>query len=993
MDLSDPSTICDLNSKYIQCADFGFRQGVSVLDLGFGISTLAYLPTSWVNLPLGQLDIGDAILLYPNFWHDVSSVSLSGLRITGYPQSNDYSNFWDVSNNGPINLDMDGPSFDFPERLFTSNLGTLRVTTSYVGYNYYFPSDLSSNSRLYTVIAAFRTNQWPPANRFPELRIFMLFDSTVPSTILTIDDFDLYPKLTAITFSTGISNAMKNPVQPFPLSILRAQKLNSLEMDHNYITSNQILHFNQTNIDIIIKSTSLFENLNYPMITGTNIRSLTINSDDLTFSKLDLFQLNAKVITFGKNFYGNKNNFNAPLPIGNYSTFSSITIKDSNINGQVPSQTCQIRDGILNLALNPINSLPSCYLCETISKASYFSGLIGGLPQPSCPGIIVELEAEPAIPTSGGTITIKGMDLGWKLYMENSTLEFPGQSILLGNEKFGLIRSNGTGVENPVVIKFHAQDYSSDQFNYQINYKYLPPNIQVATIQSIDNQLQLNGSNFGSVPSVVVLKIANGIVIPSTVDHLQIVVPNIQSIIPKFIDTIFSIDLNVNGQNDYFIFDNLESDPIFIPPYPKFTQHGGIVEFYGKHLTFDYSIVEFQVGSKLCNLLNINSTFIQCELPEDLEIGYIEMKLTIANYTFIDYITVFNNTVDGDSSSSSSIEPCVPVPNGYCDGGILKCNPPWQGKNCSSTTVVIPPDGNNPGSPNQGGNHTTELPNGEEVEFSKLISIVNLNELNLSGEIIRQYNFSQWNLTVISTNPFQYQYSTDIQSSNITKTTITVTIEYFETSKSIEFVYNKFIEFPANSLKYSIEMSEYKFLQKTNTLQLIMSASITQSNSDGQSCSAKEFGEISGTEFQYIKLQVNNLSLQGRFITYALIDKQLRTVSNVLLDENQNQTLSVQSQAYIGINIPFYYKYCLLDPDFSVLLDLDSPASSQVNSYCDEKSNEKDKLTKAQLAGIIVGSVVIFSAIVIGTVGIIYKKYKNSKELANFKQKLEKINK
>ncbi|KAF2070664.1 hypothetical protein CYY_008009, partial [Polysphondylium violaceum] len=74
---------------------------------------------------------------------------------------------------------------------------------------------------------------------------------------------------------------------------------------------------------------------------------------------------------------------------------------------------------------------------------------------------------------------------------------------------------------------------------------------------------------------------------------------------------------------------------------------------------------------------------------------------------------------------------------------------------------------------------------------------------------------------------------------------------------------------------------------------------------------------------------------------------------------------STSDQSYIGLNIPYYTKYALLDPDFSVLIEQNT-ARDQANSIC---TNESKKLTTAQIAGIAVGGAVF---LFIGGAAIIY---------------------
>ncbi|EAL62270.1 hypothetical protein DDB_G0290287 [Dictyostelium discoideum AX4] len=87
-----------------------------------------------------------------------------------------------------------------------------------------------------------------------------------------------------------------------------------------------------------------------------------------------------------------------------------------------------------------------------------------------------------------------------------------------------------------------------------------------------------------------------------------------------------------------------------------------------------------------------------------------------------------------------------------------------------------------------------------------------------------------------------------------------------------------------SSIKYTIEISEYKFSSNLNQLQLVMTASLSV-NKTNDICSNKEFSETSsGDDSNYLKIQIDDHSLYGRFIKRALIDSIPRPIDNVPLD-------------------------------------------------------------------------------------------------------------
>ncbi|EGC33716.1 hypothetical protein DICPUDRAFT_21416, partial [Dictyostelium purpureum] len=190
--------------------------------------------------------------------------------------------------------------------------------------------------------------------------------------------------------------------------------------------------------------------------------------------------------------------------------------------------------------------------------------------------------------------------------------------------------------------------------------------------------------------------------------------------------------------------------------------------------------------------------------------------------------------------------------------------------------------------------------------------------------------FDKWNYTKINNSTSEYKTILG----NIVN--ITTTIQWFEKMTNISFANQNLIMNPS-SLKYTIEIKKYPFESPLNHLQLILSAEL-ESNNDG-SCSEKDFGETStGDNSDYIKIQIDKVSLYGRFIKRGIIDSKISPVTNTLLDSDLNsiQTNS-KSQSYVGINVNYFNERVYLDPDFSVLLNGNSVSNSK--SIC--KSNNK----------------------------------------------------
>ncbi|EFA82001.1 carbohydrate-binding domain-containing protein [Heterostelium album PN500] len=141
-----------------------------------------------------------------------------------------------------------------------------------------------------------------------------------------------------------------------------------------------------------------------------------------------------------------------------------------------------------------------------------------------------------------------------------------------------------------------------------------------------------------------------------------------------------------------------------------------------------------------------------------------------------------------------------------------------------------------------------------------------------------------------------YRYTNEIPL----VTNVSVNIEYFTKETEITFANKELIMLPS-TIKYTINLSTFNFTSKLNTLQLVMSATIGTSSS---SCSLKSFNNDT-KNIQWIKLNIDQQSLYGKFLDVAEIDGFTTIISNTLLDsEFETKDTSSQLQTYIGINIP-----------------------------------------------------------------------------------------
>jgi len=358
-----------------------------------------------------------------------------------------------------------------------------------------------------------------------------------------------------------------------------------------------------------------------------------------------------------------------------------------------------------------------------------------------------------------------------------------------------------------------------------------------------------------------------------------------------------------------------------------------------------------------------------------------------------------SSSTQSSSSSSSEVIPtsspnkclndCGGELQGKCSSAGCICYSPWTGIDCTSKVIIIPTPTINNTIPSTNISIPGTNNNDEKKVFTGLISLVELQELNQNGEKVYGYPFTQWTWSNISTpeEPIKYLYSTDILNQlDQTTTTVNVSIQYFDKEQTITFA-GEILNMNQFSIKYSINITSYSFTSSFNQLELIMRVSLESPIDQG--CSLLESGNTTTTNSEYIKLQINDHSLYGRFIKRGIIDGRISSISNQILSNyNSNQFNNIQS--YIGIGIRSYKTLAQLDPDFSVLIDQRPATSTSTSSICVTPSSKK--LTTGQLAGIIIGSIGFAAVIVTSVVYYFYKKRKDAQFKNNVVNKLKNFN-
>ncbi|KAM9957208.1 hypothetical protein ACTFIW_008949 [Dictyostelium discoideum] len=474
-------------------------------------------------------------------------------------------------------------------------------------------------------------------------------------------------------------------------------------------------------------------------------------------------------------------------------------------------------------------------------------------------------------------------------------------------------------------------------------------------------------------------------------------------------------------QQDWFVSTDFSFNIPIITSVSEFTNKDSTLFIFGKNFrTVDTAIISISNGSVI-NLKTITKTYSSFIKLADVPFIDIPFKLYLldsnqinikSNELLINPI-VYNFNYSGPTyTPEPTLQPtesplptnppqkCLGNPEcggknkGYCQSGFgCICYSPWYGVDCTSKIIIVPTPQTNTSQP------TVEIPitggggqgtNSTELLFKSLVTLVSIRELNFKGEVIKTFPFDKWVFDEIDLTTGRYNTSIVSQNINDIKTTnITTIIQWFNSSKNITFAGQE-LQMNPSSVKFTIEIENYVFSSALNNLELVMFASILSTDESDDFCSLKQFGNTTnGDNSNYIKLQVQDHSMYGRFIKRAVVDGNIAGIENTLLDEFQNtiaESTSHSTQTFIGIRIPHFKNKVIIDPDFFVLLD--SESASGENSIC-SKSNG---LSASKIAGIVIGSVCFVAIIVISVVYVFIKNKSSKKFKKQIQSKLNQLN-
>ncbi|KAN0038876.1 hypothetical protein ACTA71_001068 [Dictyostelium dimigraforme] len=380
-------------------------------------------------------------------------------------------------------------------------------------------------------------------------------------------------------------------------------------------------------------------------------------------------------------------------------------------------------------------------------------------------------------------------------------------------------------------------------------------------------------------------------------------------------------------------------------------ESGGIVllnGYFGNQHT-DLSVL---IGGQSCSISTSSPPTIS------------NITCSIGPGTGIKNITVIQNTVSWFSKSmfqyynENYLCPSDCSNHGTCNSktGICSCSGDWSGFDCSSKS-------------NQQTNTTIDngslILNNQDTIYS--ISIYKLIEIDLSGNIVKEFNFSNtlsWDKSIVNdqtTNSKIIKYNKQINYDVTLSISTNITLTFEEVNQTGERTFAGInFQLEKGSVKLTISIINYPYKSYLNSLQLLLKSNTTNNGNTGcgdDNDTNLEKSQSQNSQLDYITIKKVDKVLKGRFINRVISDNRSTFISSSI-----NQSQSSPNEVIVTFDLPHCTKECLLDPDFSVLVDPD------FSNSCGTSSSRKWVIPVAVVVSV-VGALVLALIVV-----MVYKK-------------------
>eukprot|EP01132_Coremiostelium_polycephalum_P000604 gene604-752_t len=639
---------------------------------------------------------------------------------------------------------------------------------------------------------------------------------------------------------------------------------------------------------------------------------------------------------------------------------NSLNISNVNLKG-IPNDLCKFRGSSLDATNNFIQSIPNCMKCEPFKfTSSMFAGnsptiTVPTTPDPlTCNRIIYDARVDiRAFGTNGGYMDIRGSMLGWGDYISSP---FPF-NVIIPNQRIRLTMPEGTGYN-------HVLTMTMTPLNIQVSFDYTYPSPTVSEYFYVpsNSSLIFIGENFGKWPERVKYKFLQDPQFSATVQSVNHTKLSLNVLGGKLVPAYAYLSyLEVDGQDIQGHIFYLEGDvelhnATLAPP------QGGIVTIFGKNFgmnTKDIAKLYVDGVDISPDIINVDNQKIVCTVPSGN--GSVSVEVSIIGYWAYkaDLLTY-----------KEAVEPikCPGNPEcsekGTCVNGKCFCNDGWSGEICdyaqTESNVTI---GENPNPVITSKNLTAE-----NITFGFFVR--SILEINGTNSVVKEHFFSSWNLTESSDSRWVFL-------NNETTAQINCTLEYFKEPKTRRFA-NMDLNIAANSLKLSVNISGWQYLQTTNHLSLTIESYVkyTTSQCIDDETNVTTDGDINS--LNYIQIQRNNQVFYGRFLDRVECGGRA-SISKSSIYQKTNDSIIIK------ISMPSNCPQAYVDPDFSLLIN---PKKDPTSDNCGKTEKDDNKI---MIIAVSVVAGVIGAAIIVGSVLFIRMRIQKRKDSIDLDRKLKKL--
>ncbi|KAK5581309.1 hypothetical protein RB653_001340 [Dictyostelium firmibasis] len=885
---------------------------------------------------LKKIDLDNcSILKFPLFFQDVTTLYMNDIEFLGdiYLSSFrklhffklTYSSGEKMSNYQFLTSDENNGTFIFEEFVLTVN-----NIVYYPVYTY---------SKLTLILGKYFDQE-----SFNQIRNTTIFE-------LKIVDVGYFNKQITIPFFT-------EPISRIKSVYLQALQFNTLD--------NEFMNFNGTVVSglVINNCSGILNSMNDLKIFIGPIKYLTINYSNLKkipFFYKDLYSINLS-----------NNQISGVLPdLKEPETIDQVVDLDMSnnfINGTIPPNYC-FHDFILTNN-NMVGDIPMCIVCNLNDSftrkridgnnfKNYISGSTNGFPP--CSG--VSFTSNPIYSSGSGILLIYGKNFGWqpKNSSQQTIDSTPDLKITVNvpNKVLNAFGYSNAIWEQLVITNFTSNlHFKIPNINTTLKIDILPPTVNFVLVNPYANlgyQFYILGygtSTFGYYSNVtfdnyecIIISLATG--------SIKCVVYQPQMPEKTYKITIFNNQTKLTGTSLY----KLERLYPFIISVNPSTEKGGLISLYGSfgpNVTF----VSVIIGDQTCQNVTFDSSLIQCTIGPGTGVHSVYIKVNDVNWIGNNLFTflVKDPGCPGDNKQCNG--------NGDCISGICFCYKGFGGIKCSNvleTQVDV----------KKNDTLTEMIKNGYSFGFS----IKDIREIDFTGKVVRQHNFTKWELSSDSTIQ-KWTYINKYKNSIISYTIENI----IGKTKNYSFA-GETITLQPGSLKLSANISNWEYLGSLNTLQLQIESSVKAQEKNECEQKSDIQSTNNGASLNYITIQKDKNVFSGRFIDKVVSDGR-PTFSRVSISELTQDSITV------SLSLP-YCKECLIDPDFSVMINPDSTSYNSCNG--DQKSRLKWIIPVSVVVGLL-GLFGIFALVFFLARDRIYISKKGGIILLKRTKKIVKIN-